>query len=58
MSDKETEDRGMTRLSFIKASAGAAAGVAAISVPGAAVAHFALVKIGTCPIRWQKQIRK
>jgi hypothetical protein len=36
MSDKETEDRSMTRLSFIKASAGAAAGVAAISVPGAA----------------------
>jgi hypothetical protein len=36
MSDKETEDRGMTRLSFIKASAGAAAGMAAISVPGAA----------------------
>jgi len=36
MSDKRTEDSGMTRLSFIKASAGAAAGVAAISVPVAA----------------------
>ena len=36
MSHKRTEDGGMTRLSFIKASAGAAAGVAAISVPGAA----------------------
>ena len=33
---KKTEDGGMTRLSFIKASAGAAAGVASISVPGAA----------------------
>jgi hypothetical protein len=36
MSDDKTDDAGMTRLSFIKASAGAAAGVAAISVPGAA----------------------
>jgi hypothetical protein len=36
MSDERTEGSGMTRLSFIKASAGAAAGVAAISVPGAA----------------------
>ena len=36
MSERKTEGEGMTRLSFIKASAGAAAGVAAISVPGAA----------------------
>jgi hypothetical protein len=36
MSDEQTEGAGMTRLSFIKASAGAVAGVAAISVPGAA----------------------
>jgi hypothetical protein len=38
MSDEKTEDAGMTRLSFLKAGAGAAAGVAAISVPGAAAA--------------------
>jgi hypothetical protein len=36
MSDETTEGGGMTRLSFIKASAGAAAGAAAVSVPGAA----------------------
>src|SRR4029077_2433733 len=39
MSDERTEGGGMTRLSFIKAGAGAAAGVAAISVPGAAAAR-------------------
>jgi hypothetical protein len=38
MSDEETKHAGMTRLAFIKASAGAAAGVAAINVPGAAAA--------------------
>jgi len=38
MSDEKTEGTGMTRLSFLKASAGAAAGVAAITVPGAAAA--------------------
>src|SRR5437879_3990048 len=36
MSDDKTDKAGMTRLSFIKASAGAAAGAAAIGVPGAA----------------------
>jgi hypothetical protein len=36
MSHEKRKDGGMTRLSFIKASAGAAAGVAAVSVPGAA----------------------
>ena len=36
MRDQQTGGAGMTRLSFIKASAGAVAGVAAIGVPGAA----------------------
>jgi hypothetical protein len=36
MTPKKTEGDGFTRSSFIKASAGAAAGLAAISVPGAA----------------------
>lgn len=36
MSDERTEGGGVTRLSFIKASAGAAAGAAAIGVPAAA----------------------
>jgi hypothetical protein len=38
MSEETNEAGGMTRLSFIKATAGAAAGAAAISVPGAAAA--------------------
>jgi hypothetical protein len=37
MSDQKREDGGVTRLSFLKASAGAAAGAAAIGVPAAAV---------------------
>ena len=40
MSDEKSEDRkgsGVTRLSFLKVSAGAAAGAAAIGVPAAAV---------------------
>ena len=37
MTDEQREDGGVTRLSFIKASAGAAAGAAAIGVPAAAV---------------------
>ena len=37
MSDEKREDGGVTRLSFLKASAGAAAGAAAIGVPAAAV---------------------
>jgi hypothetical protein len=36
MADRKTGDGGLTRLSFIKASAGLAAGAAAIGVPGAA----------------------
>jgi hypothetical protein len=35
MSDDHGKDRGVTRLSFLKASAGAAAGAAAIGVPTA-----------------------
>ena len=38
MSDQGRKDRGVTRLSFLKASAGAAAGAAAIGVPAAVVA--------------------
>jgi hypothetical protein len=37
MSDEHSDDKRLTRLSFIKASAGAAAGAAAIGVPAAAV---------------------
>jgi hypothetical protein len=37
MSDEKRKDGGVTRLSFLKASAGAAAGAAAIGVPAAAV---------------------
>ena len=36
MSDEKREDGGVTRLSFLKASAGAAAGAAAVGVPAAA----------------------
>jgi hypothetical protein len=36
MTDRKNEDRGLTRLSFIKASAGLAAGAATIGVPVAA----------------------
>jgi hypothetical protein len=36
MADDKTEKGGVTRLSFIKASAGVAAGMAAVSVPAAA----------------------
>ena len=36
MADRKTGDGGLTRLSFIKASAGLAAGAAAIGVPAAA----------------------
>jgi hypothetical protein len=36
MSDEKREDSSVTRLSFLKASAGAAAGAAAIGVPAAA----------------------
>jgi hypothetical protein len=35
MAERKTEDGGLTRLSFIKASAGLAAGAAAIGVPAA-----------------------
>jgi hypothetical protein len=38
MSTDKTEGDGVTRLSFLKASAGAAAGAAAIAVPAAAIA--------------------
>ena len=38
MSDEGRKDRGFTRLSFLKAGAGAAAGAAAIGVPAAVVA--------------------
>lgn len=37
MSDEKRKDADVTRLSFLKASAGAAAGAAAIGVPAAAV---------------------
>ena len=37
MTDGKTEDGGITRSSFLKASAGAAAGVAAIATPAGAV---------------------
>ncbi len=37
MSDEKNDRAGVTRLSFIKASAGAAAGAAAVGVPGAAL---------------------
>jgi hypothetical protein len=37
MSDQKPEKGGVTRLSFLKAGAGAAAGAAAIGVPAAAV---------------------
>jgi hypothetical protein len=37
MTDRKRKDGGVTRLSFLKASAGAAAGAAAIGVPAAAV---------------------
>ncbi len=37
MTDEKREDGGVTRLSFLKVSAGAAAGAAAIGVPAAAV---------------------
>jgi hypothetical protein len=37
MADQESERGGVTRLSFIKASAGVAAGAAAIGVPAAGV---------------------
>jgi hypothetical protein len=36
MADEKTESSGVTRLSFIKASAGVAAGMAAVGVPAAA----------------------
>jgi hypothetical protein len=36
MSEERTDGGGVTRLSFIKASAGVAAGAAAVAVPGAA----------------------
>ena len=39
MSDKKREEGGVTRLSFIKASAGAAAGAAAIAVPAAVLSN-------------------
>jgi hypothetical protein len=38
MSKGKTEGDGLTRLSFLKASAGAAAGAAAIGVPAAVIA--------------------
>ena len=50
MSDEKTKDAGMTRLSFIKASAGAAAGVAAVGVPvGAAASSKEEVGVPTKP---------
>jgi hypothetical protein len=50
MSDEETKGAGMTRSSFFKASAGTAAGVAAISVPGAAaVAAGEMAGVATHP---------
>jgi hypothetical protein len=39
MADEETEKGAVTRLSFIKASAGVAAGVAAVGVPAVAVSR-------------------
>jgi hypothetical protein len=55
MSKEHSEDQGLTRLSFIKASAGAAAGAAAIGVPAAAVLSdqntSAVVKPTTTPPR-------
>jgi hypothetical protein len=40
MTDEKPEDGGVTRLSFLKTSAGVAAGAAAMTVPGAAtLAH-------------------
>jgi hypothetical protein len=39
MTDEKTEGGRVTRLSFIKASAGVAAGVAAVGVPAAALSH-------------------
>jgi hypothetical protein len=39
MSREKTEEGGVTRLSFLKASAGAAAGAAAIAVPAAIIAE-------------------
>ena len=49
MSDEKTEGTGMTRLSFLKASAGAAAGVAAVTVPGAAAAAGEQAGVPTHP---------
>jgi hypothetical protein len=39
MADDKTKSSGVTRLSFIKASAGVAAGVAAAGVPAVALSH-------------------
>jgi hypothetical protein len=39
MADDKTEKDGVTRLSFIKASAGVAAGVAAVGVPAVALSQ-------------------
>jgi hypothetical protein len=45
MTERRDEDGGVTRLSFIKSSAGVAAGAALLAVPGA-VAHAAEEKSG------------
>jgi hypothetical protein len=49
MGDQRTEGEGVTRLSFIKASAGAAAGAAAIGVPAAAVLTEQKAKVVKTP---------
>jgi hypothetical protein len=49
MSDEDNHQDGMTRLSFIKASAGAAAGVAAIGTPGAIAAATGEAAVATKP---------
>jgi len=45
----KTEGGGVTRLSFIKASAGVAAGVAAVSVPAAAALGMEETGVPTAP---------
>ncbi|MBV9471446.1 MAG: hypothetical protein JO206_00665 [Solirubrobacterales bacterium] len=49
MDDEQNEGGGVTRLSFIKASAGVAAGAAAIGVPAAAVLSGERAGVVTAP---------
>jgi hypothetical protein len=49
MSDKESKRTGMTRLSFFKASAGAAAGAATIGAPSAIAAATEEAAVATRP---------